>query len=420
MLGFLKRGGAALLRPWMQRGSVSLDDVIDSLNAGGYPPLQVGGRYFTRDLASTYATVFRCVTLIAGVIGELIAFGAWVQDRDGKRVKSAHNTRMLDFLRETPDGIVPAHSWVEDLVTDYLLDGNFIVYVDGPLSAPTKLRLMESWGARAYSTQGRVPVYQARESDFDDSALEMAPVQRVVHGRWPRLTGRRTGSSWRGRWFAAPPVQVLHQAINTGIQADRYVGEYFGDANRSGGGVRSRLGISFKERANEEVQNRVVKSIQAYARSRHPLVLWGDPTITPIKDSPQDSDALKLREFQVREVGRAYGIPAPLLGENVTQWGQGIEQLARLFFRFAGRHHLSRVLAGFSMRLLPSGQRFMCDETELLRGDTEAITRLLAMTGGDAQRRRVLSVEEQRRLLGVEPDAVPPDDRVGRGPCPAP
>ena len=417
MLGWLRRGGAFLVRPWMASG-VELDDVIDSLNSGGYPPLQVGGRYFTRDLASSYATVFRCVTLLAGIIAELIVAGARVEDRDHRTVRSRQATRALDLLRETPDDISSAHAWLEDVITDYLLDGNAVVFMEGPAQGPTKLRLMESWGARAHTSSGGVPVYEARESDFESSNLEMAPVQRVLHTRWPRLTGRRTGTSWRGRWFAAPPVQVLQTAISTGIQADRYVAEYFGGATGSEGAVRSRIGIVYPDAPKEEVQKTILKSIQGYTKSRKPLLLFGGPTVTALKETPQDADAMKLREFQVREVGRAYGVPAPVLGENVTQWGQGIEQLARLFYRFGVRQHLGRVLASFGLRLLPAGERFMIDETELLRGDTEAISKLITATGGDAQRDRVLRVEEQRRLLGFNAEDAPPPRRGPPAPEP--
>ncbi|MDE0006510.1 MAG: hypothetical protein OXQ29_27800, partial [Rhodospirillaceae bacterium] len=157
---------ASALKPWgaaplMETGGPTIEDVIDSLNAGGYPPLAVGDKLFTRELAASYATVFRVTTLISGVVAELLANGARVQDRDGRRVRSGQAMRALDLIRESPDGILSAHAWLEDFTTDYLLDGNAISFTEGPIRAPTRLRLMESWGARAYSTRNGGPVYEA-------------------------------------------------------------------------------------------------------------------------------------------------------------------------------------------------------------------------------------------------------------------
>ena len=119
-----------------------------------------------------------------------------------------------------------------------------------------------------------------------------------------------------------------------------------------------------KQPLNKPQRDEVLQWVQKFSKSREPLVTFGGKS-TKIEDSPQDSEARGLREFQVQEIAKVYGVPAPLLGVDVTEWGQGIEQLAKLFWRFGARQHLERFLAPFQNRLLRPGDRFHVDTTDL-------------------------------------------------------
>ena len=145
--------------------------------------------------------------------------------------------------------------------------------------------------------------------------------------------------------------------------------------------------------------------MQKFSKSREPLVTFGGKS-TKIEDSPQDSEARGLREFQVQEIAKVYGVPAPLLGVDVTEWGQGIEQLAKLFWRFGARQHLERFLSPFQNRLLRPGDRFHIDTTDILRGDSAAIKEMVMALQGDAQRAPIATREELRRIAGLTVDPV--------------
>ena len=194
----------------------------------------------------------------------------------------------------------------------------------------------------------------------------------VAHVRWPRLLRyARTRSTREG--FAIPPVVALRPAIDIGLQGDRYIREWFTR------GARSKLHFNFDLKEGEvepslDSKADLVKWIEAYARNRQPMVTWG-ATSSLLSDTPQDDQVKDLREYQVLDAARFYGIPAPLIGSMVTEWGPAIEQLARLFWRFCLRHHIGRYLAALQLRLLRPGQRFVVDPTALLRGDSDAIAR---------------------------------------------
>ena len=125
-----------------------------------------------------------------------------------------------------------------------------------------------------------------------------------------------------------------------------------------------------------------------------------------LRTRPQDREARGLREFQVEEVAKVFGVPAPLVGVQVTEWGAGIEQLSKLFWRTGERLHIERFLAPFQNILLRPGDRFHVNTIDFLRGDSAAIKEMIMALQGDAQRAPVATREELRDIAGLTVDPV--------------
>lgn len=54
----------------------------------------------------------------------------------------------------------------------------------------------------------------------------------------------------------------------------------------------------------------------------------------PIGPTSRDAQHMELREHQVEEIARIFGIPRPLLMVDETSWGSGIEALGQFFVRY--------------------------------------------------------------------------------------
>lgn len=376
--------------------------------------LRESNTQFQRDTVISYGPLFRCVSLISGVIAQLLADGpVRVVDRDKRRVTGYRQRSLLDLVTESPDGGLTASSaWWEDYVSDLLLDGNAIAapyWAPGAQPRAMGWVRMSPWDADITGWESREPIYRLREAHGSASAEEYLPAREVIHSRWGQM--RRAAYSSYGRTgFASSPVVILRPAMEVGIQADRYVAQYFRRGNQ-GGGVRSQMAVTYDQMLTGKQLRDVKEQIERQMSDRGPMIIGGGGRAQPIKETPADGETGDLREYQVQELGRIYGVPPPLLGTNVTQWGSGIEQLARLFYRFGLRQHIMRVLAPFNLRLLPRGQRVEIDETQLLRGDMTQLATLIAATVGDAQRKAILRQDELRSLLGVPPHEGPEDDR---------
>lgn len=375
----------------------------------------------TRDTAITYATFHRCVHLIACIIAILVTGGGLsVVDQQGNRVyprkkgsTAPVNRRAkwaVDALIHDPDGELPALQWVEDTALDYLIDGNYLVWSRRRASADG-LQLDRCIPTQAQIHRGRdtgTPMYELHPIR-DPGHTEFVSDRNVCHGRWG-LTGRAGLSrNGRERW-ARPPLIALRPALKIGLQADQWIASYFATGLK--GGAKAKVAVGFDGPLNDDEQRQIAEYIKSSVRSNLPLALGKNASYTQLKEGPQDADAEKLREFQVRECSRVFGVPPPLAGENVTQWGEGIATLARLFWQYGGEHHISRFMAPFESRLLEPGHRFRYDLMRLLMGDWEAMAKVVMAAGGDMQRRRIGHIEEMRHMFGLTVDDPPPDDRL--------
>ena len=114
-----------------------------------------------------------------------------------------------------------------------------------------------------------------------------------------------------------------------------------------------------------------------------------------------------------------YGIPAPLLNVQVTNWGRGIAELARLFYQFGGRYHLSAFLGAWRQVLLAPGERFRINEAVVTRGAPRELAGLIRVLQGDAQREALGTRQELRELAGLQREADDaPIDAPGGQPTP--
>ena len=380
---------------------VTISQVLDAISGGAYADILSNYSIGLRDIRNasmSFPTYFRVITLLSGVMSELMTNGSLsIVDRDGNKVDSENATRVLNFFEHSPDGYTPAQTWFEDLCIDYLVEGNSLCHiVRGVRNRVMSFERLSVWDANTIQATDGSIVYRARfvghslTNEYKDVAG-----MNVLHARWPR-TLRHSASSSENRWnFAPPPVRLMRKALEIGLAGDQYIKEWFDGTNKSS------IGISLKDRQAIKSLPAISNSITNASKNRKPLIIPTDATFTNLNNNAADTNQDQLREFQVSDVARVYGIPGPIMNQQVTQWGQGIEQLAKLFWKTCIRQHLMRILTPAQFHLLKPGQRFEIDPTDLLRGDITSISALITATRRDAQTDQIATVTEQRKWLGL-------------------
>ena len=386
-------------------GNPTLDSILDSVAGGAYVDYfgQFGfGFKDIRNASLGFPTYLRVITILSAVMSELITNGSLrVYDREGNIVKTERIENLLRLFEHSPDGITPAQTWMEDWCIDYLIDGNAICEVSRDMYARNRpvvgLNRLSVWDANTVQDpKSDGVVYEARYvGRTRTSQITSIPENRVMHARWPR-TLRTSTSSQANRWgFAPAPVRLMRLALEVGLASDSYIKEFYQEANRSS------VGISLEESQNLQDLAAIAQTLAAAAKNRKPMVLPGKGSFTNLSNSASNEDLEKLRQFQITEIARVYGIPGPVIGQQVTQWGQGIEQLSKMFWSQCVRQHIMRMLAPVKFHLLKPGHFISVDPTDLIRGDITALASLITATRRDAQSDQILTVPETRRLIGV-------------------
>ena len=351
-----------------------------------------------------YPTLYRCITLLSGAFSMLVLQGRLhVEDMDGMRVKTRRARAAVRLLTEAPDGgMTPAGTWHEEMASDYLLRGNALA-AQGEMMGGELGRLMRldpSDATITPTTDETGYSYRARAYDGSDG-YRLYDSSRVIHVRWPRL---RRSSAWRynKRWpFAEQPVRVVRAATTTGMEADRHVREFF----QQSGAHKSAFAISYAQQLNKKQRLELADYMQQYRRSRDPLVLGDGATITQLAPRATTDTGLHLRQFQVRETCRPFGVPPECIGEGQSTWGAGIAELGRFLWRFGLSLHVERLLNGYGHLLLQRGERFVVDPMALIREAPDKMGQTIQALQGDAQRPPVATREELRHIAGLPREA---------------
>ena len=352
---YMRRPASGVL---MQAESTTVDDYADLtaafphlINAYGF-----GDGRAAREPALSYTPLLRCVDLVSSFVAWLITdAGLYVTDLEGNRSNSLRARRALRIIKGLPDGRTAAETFWRDCAADYCLHGNSMLGVvragmGGPNDLPVRLERMASGTVDVRQVGERIDRRIYEGALFDDflQRRERWDARNVVHARWPLMSQTAAGSwtdafSSTGSFGLAPsPVALISRAVRLGISADLFVADYFQN------GVKSRLAISYPTKINKVKQDQIYGQLKQYMQKGIPLVLGGAPNFTFLNESPSDADTLKLREYQVAEVGSVFGVPGALLNLNQTSWGTAISELVRGFYSQSIRYRVAAFMGALA------------------------------------------------------------------------
>ena len=388
------------------RETISVDELAKRLY-GDDPVYTLGDGSST---LFTYPTFARCIEFISGNCADLIADteSLMVLDNDGKLSNSRRSKSVMDLLTHSPDGINPSHDWVEDFAADYAVYGNALAMVERrPDGVPFRLRRLRSEGAHTQETANGI-VYRATD-DLTGRQVVAAEAD-VIHVRF----SRQSTMNWHGtsrQLFSPAPATLLKPSTQVGLSSDRFVRDWFRD-----GGNRADQAIVLNEEMSSD-QLDEFRDMLRNRRSRSPIVIQGDAKVSSLSSTAQNTELAALREFQIREVARFYGVPPAVLGEGSTdKAATKAEEIGRIAWRFGLNLHVNRIISAMSFKLLSKGEKLAVDPIQLIRGDPAGLASLYTVMRTGPNGTGDMSREEARRLIGLpaEPrggDTLP-DERI--------
>ena len=332
----------------------NLSDTLLGWFRGGTPT--ASGQQVNQTNALQMSAVFRCVSLISSVGGEL--------------------------------PLVPYRRGTFERVTSTLLDQPHPEYTPFEF---WRLMLVHRalWGnayaQKVYDNAGQVrelwPIHPSRVTPGRASSTDMNPSGKVFvvqgeNGAEHHFTTREI--------FHVPhlgydgvsglsPITLARQAIGMGMAAEEYAAKLFGSGNMISGFISSEQAL---KREQAELAQQLWRDKMLGRRNQHDvLVLGGGMDFKPMTMPNSDAQFLESRQFQVPEIGRWFGVPAFLLFDTAksTSWGTGLEQQSTGFSTYdLGPQWLTPHEQRVSRELLPRPHEARYDRARLLRGDSAA------------------------------------------------
>jgi HK97 family phage portal protein len=168
--------------------------------------------------------------------------------------------------------------------------------------------------------------------------------------------------------YGLSPVTVFAESIGLALAAEQYGAKWF----RDGASPSSVLETDLPQ--DDDQVKRVQRNwVSSHGGRRLPAVLSGGFKWKPITITPEESQFLETRQFQVAEIARMFGVPPHMVGdvERSTSWGTGIEQQNIGFVTHTLLPWLTRIESAFN-RITPRGQHMKFNVNALLRGDLKS------------------------------------------------
>lgn len=353
-----------------ERRSVSAEEILAAVNErrlGGGVSLSSQVDDHT---ALRHSAVWACVRLIAGV-------GSTFPLDQTRRSGDTQVPVPLAPVLADPSVDVSATTWRHQLWSSLLLAGNAygLITEFAPNGFPRRVEML---------SPGQV-------SWHDDAGRWVTRVAGQSVDRWPN------GRLWHtaifvpgGRPFGLSPIGSSARAINTGLEAERFGGDFF-----AAGGHPTAVLTSNEPVTKEQAKGAIDALVEA-SRNRRPVAIGGGWNLDQLQINPTDSQFLETQRYTVEQIARIFGvfpemIGAATSGSNVTYANR--EQRAADWLTYGLVPYLVPVEESLSS-LIPRPQRVRANVSAVLRSDLK--TRYESYEIGLTN--RFMTVDEVRAL----------------------
>lgn len=152
---------------------------------------------------------------------------------------------------------------------------------------------------------------------------------------------------------------------------------------------------------------------QGVSNAHKPAILTNGLEAKVLSIPMEDLQLLQLRQFQVEEVARIYGVPPFMIGHNekTTSWGSGVEAMGVGFVRYTLRQHLNKFENEFNRKIFRTASKVAAfDTADLERADLKSLFEAYRTALGRAGEPGFMTVEEVRDKIKLkrQPDTPLP------------
>ncbi|WP_313047145.1 phage portal protein [Atlantibacter hermannii] len=349
----------------------------------------VGDSVVTDERNMQISTVWACIRLISTVTASLPLDVYETRDDQRKKVPGTHPLAKL--LRFRPNNFMTALEFREAMTMQLCAYGNAYAHVErnGVGDVISMVPLMSANMEVRLSDNGKNIIYRYRR----DTEYANFSQKEIFHLKGFGFNGL-TGLS---------PLAFSAKSAGVAIAMEDNQREFFANGAKSPQILMTDGKVLTKEQRGQLEEN--FKEIAGGPVKKRLWILESGFTTQAIGVSPQDSEILAARKFQVAELARFYGVPPHLVGDvdKTTSWGSGIEQQNLGFLQYTLKPYLDRWEYSIERWLVKESEQGVIHAEHnldgLLRGDSTSrasFMQIMVNTG-------IRTVNEVRRLDNLPP-----------------
>lgn len=354
--------------------------------------------------ALTISSIYGCVFLIAGAVSSIPV--NVLRRNDGGFREEIWGDDLWWVMNEQMSARWSAAVAWEFLTSSLLLHGNaYAEIVRGRDALPIGLKPVHP---------DRVEVYVNGDTDRLVYAISHDPNSIAPKGTRKVLDQddviHVAGLGFDGIKGLSPLRYALRMTGAVANETQNYAANFFANAARPDYALTAEKPMT-TDQVNE-LRDQIAEKHQGGMNSHKPMVLHGGMDIKTISMPVKDLQMLELRQFQVEEIARVFGVPPFMIGHNekTTSWGSGVEAMGIGFVRYTLRPYLNKIENELNRKLIRNGPRLLAfDTSDLERADMKTFIEGLRSGVGRAGEKPLMSQNEARKKMNLKPIATGDD-----------
>jgi len=338
--------------------SQKLKDFISGADMDG-AGLSHSGVNVDEDTALKISAVYACVKVISETVASL-PLKLLKEQENGDMAKARHHP-LYSLIADCPNNEMTAFTFREMLMTNLLLWGNAYAHI----KRNRKGQIVELYPLKSKNMEVvREPTTRALQYKYtsDDEAAAETKTYRA------RQILHIPAFSFDGV-VGVSPITYAREAMGLSLATEEFGARWFGSGARPGGVLEHPGMLKDPERLRESWN----KVYQGTANSHKIAILEEGLSYKPIGMSPDDSQFLETRQFQLSEICRIFRVPPHMIGDLSRSTFSNIEHQSIDFVVHTIRPWLVRWEQAIRRSLLTDTERTIYHPKfkveGLLRGD---------------------------------------------------
>lgn len=369
-------------------GSAAWNDFFGAPSALPYP---------TEQTVFTVSAIYASVNLIAGAIASL-PMHIFRVSVDGEKDRINNDPLWWVLNEEMTPRWVASAGW-EFLAQSLLIHGDaFAIILRRPDSMPMGIKPIHPNRVTVLlNTANDRLVYSVQPEDGVEGPAIVYDQDDVLHV---------PGFGFNGFRGMSPLRYALRTSGAVSLATQDFAANFFANS------ARPDYALTTEQKLSAEV----IEAMRAQIDERHrgpdkafrPMVLQGGLDIKTITMPIDDMQLVAMRQFQIEDIARIYGVPPFMIGHNekTTSWGSGVESMGIGFVRFTLRQHLNKFESEFNRKLFRTySKRVEFDTFDLERADMKSMFESYRIAMGRAGEPGFMTAREVRQRLNMKREA---------------